>query len=271
MSCKRDSVLGVNTLIWWVGNVGEAGGVQAANLPLAIFGLAEHTSGMALLATGAGNKVGSTIRMLPWLGDVKYLPTVAAALADRWPLARRLVLRAGPKPDFDGILARLEAEGAATLRAARAVPAAAAIYESDVFVKVERWQSCLPRNWKQMTYPECIATLDGATSGLAAPPRLVFDDAAHTVTLDGVPHQVQEPKAYAVYKVIAQPPADMPYIPKAKIRSLVRGVAGQKTIPRLIKTLPNSLRTTVRPCSGRGYCVALPRLNKEKRREVDHK
>jgi hypothetical protein len=112
-----------------------------------------------------------------------------------------------------------------------------------------------------MTDSERITALDAEIPAKAQ--RLLFDDVNHTITLDGVSHHVAEPKAYSVYKAIAQRPANMAYITKKNIRLGIKGVAGQKTIPNLIKTLPHSLRKTVRPCPSRGYCIELPLLNRQ--------
>jgi hypothetical protein len=77
-----------------------------------------------------------------------------------------------------------------------------------------------------------------------SPARVTLDDDSLTVTLDGTPYKVPDPAAYAVYKAILQ--RDRPRITKAGIRGKVKGVKGQKTIPRLIETLPKALQDTVR-------------------------
>jgi hypothetical protein len=85
----------------------------------------------------------------------------------------------------------------------------------------------------------------------AGPPqRLAFDDDTHTVTLDGTPYEIADPQAYAVYKAIVG--RDGCTITKAQIRARVKGVEGQKTISRLIKTLPLALQQTVKR-STKGY------------------
>jgi hypothetical protein len=90
--------------------------------------------------------------------------------------------------------------------------------------------------------------------------RLSFDDDTLTVTLDGTPHKVEDPKAYEVFKVIVG--RESATITKMVIRSRVRGVSGQKTIPNLLKTLPRTLRNTVR-VSTRGYWHQLPEIPEE--------
>jgi hypothetical protein len=91
--------------------------------------------------------------------------------------------------------------------------------------------------------------------------RLVFDDHTHTVTLDGTPHKVDDPKAYAVYKAICRR-GDAPTITKAQIRVQVKGVGGQKTIPNLIDTLPLALHQTVKRNTN-GYWHELPKSPKQ--------
>jgi hypothetical protein len=104
---------------------------------------------------------------------------------------------------------------------------------------------------------------DAAATILAgAPPpqldRLTFDDDTLTVTLDGTRYKVDNPKAYEVYKVIVRRDDNSP-ITKPKIRAKVKQVAGQKTIPNLLDTLPPALRRTVR-VDTRGYWRELPEI-----------
>jgi hypothetical protein len=80
--------------------------------------------------------------------------------------------------------------------------------------------------------------------------RIAFDDHALTVTLDGVPYKIDNPYAYAIYKAVVCRQAAT--ITRKNIRTAVKGVAGDKTIPRLIDTLPDALRRTVRS-STKGY------------------
>jgi hypothetical protein len=86
--------------------------------------------------------------------------------------------------------------------------------------------------------------------------RLTFDDDTLTVVLDGKRHKIDDSQAYAVYKSIAQ--RDTPTITKRGIRSRVRGVRGQKTIPRLLGALPRVLHQTVQ-VSTKGYWLVLPK------------
>jgi hypothetical protein len=85
--------------------------------------------------------------------------------------------------------------------------------------------------------------------------RLTFDDNTLTVTLDGTPHRIKDPKAYAVFKTICA--RDTSTITKMQIRVRVKGVAGRKTIPHLIGTLPPTLQQTVK-VGTRGYWTELP-------------
>lgn len=75
--------------------------------------------------------------------------------------------------------------------------------------------------------------------------RTSFDDDTRTVTLDGARFEVEDPKGYAVYRAIVERPNA--FATKAEIGRAVKGVAGQKTIPRLVRALPEALRRTVRP------------------------
>jgi hypothetical protein len=103
-------------------------------------------------------------------------------------------------------------------------------------------------------------------AGPAAPSgRLTLDPLTHTVTLDGVEHKVDDPKAFAVYQVIAgacpQP------VTRAGIRGQVRGCHGTRKVRDLLDSLPGPLRGTV--CSGRnGYWLDLgaPRRRRRKGR-----
>jgi hypothetical protein len=86
-------------------------------------------------------------------------------------------------------------------------------------------------------------------------PGLAFDDARLTVTLDGAPHEVLNPKAYHVYKAIVT--RTVPKITGDSIRKRVPGVNGQKTIRSLIDGLPKALRLTVKSDT-HGYWFRLP-------------
>jgi hypothetical protein len=66
--------------------------------------------------------------------------------------------------------------------------------------------------------------------------RLRLDDETRTVFLDGAQYPVGDSKAYSVYKAIASKKGDP--ITKTEIGQSVRGVQGEKTIPRLLSKLP---------------------------------
>jgi hypothetical protein len=82
-----------------------------------------------------------------------------------------------------------------------------------------------------------------ATPPPKPPERLSFDHQTQTVTLDGVPHKVADPKAFAVYSVIAN--ACPQPVTQAVIRSKVKGCRGDKKVRQLIDSLPGPLRATV--------------------------
>jgi hypothetical protein len=101
--------------------------------------------------------------------------------------------------------------------------------------------------------------LDGTAEAEAR--RLAFDDDTHTVTLDGVPHKVSDPKAYEVYKTICR--RDGATITKREIGGKVKRVAGAKAIPKLIAALPAAVRRTVRSGPA-GYWHDLPAAEKSR-------
>src|SRR5262249_18772950 len=103
-----------------------------------------------------------------------------------------------------------------------------------------------------------VLRLRAADAALAAPPpsgRLTFDDARLVVTLDGTPHRVDDPRAYAVYKAIAQ--RTTPTITKAAIQEQEPGIKGRKTVYQLAKKLPEPLYETVH-WDTTGYWHTLP-------------
>jgi hypothetical protein len=130
----------------------------------------------------------------------------------------------------------------------------------------EEWLVDLPDKAERTALGELAARELQDLERLAVDPpaRLAFDDDTLTVTLDGTPHRVLEPRAYAVYKAIVR--RQGPTITKAEIRAKIKGLSGQKTIPGLIKILPEPLRKTVSNCN-KGYHTVLP--GKKKSREQD--
>ena len=78
----------------------------------------------------------------------------------------------------------------------------------------------------------------------AQPERLCFDYLTQTVTLDGTPHKIEDPKAFAVYQAIAD--ACPQPVTKAAIQGRVPGCRGEKKVPGLLKSLPTLLQDTVR-------------------------
>jgi hypothetical protein len=84
--------------------------------------------------------------------------------------------------------------------------------------------------------------------------RLRFDQQTLTVFLDGRPIKVNNPKAFLLYKIIAE---NQGPITRSQIRTHGQHFKGDKTVPRLLKTLPPVLRHTVQS-SRSGYWVVLP-------------
>jgi hypothetical protein len=94
--------------------------------------------------------------------------------------------------------------------------------------------------------------------------RLGFDPLTQTITLDGTPYDIADPKAFAVYQAIAC--ACPTPLTKSAIQKLVTGCRGDKKIRRLLDGLPKPLRVTVRSGSN-GYWLNLnPPANPGKRR-----
>jgi hypothetical protein len=76
-----------------------------------------------------------------------------------------------------------------------------------------------------------------------SPWRVSFDVDTQTVTLDGVPHKVENPKAFALYvEILKNRPQPLT---KATLQTKVKGCSGIKTIPRLLKELPERLYKTI--------------------------
>jgi hypothetical protein len=73
--------------------------------------------------------------------------------------------------------------------------------------------------------------------------RLRFDVQTLTVTLDNKPFKISNPKAFSVYKAIADSRPNP--ITRASIQSRVPGCRGEKTIRRLLNTLQEPLRECV--------------------------
>lgn len=99
------------------------------------------------------------------------------------------------------------------------------------------------------------ATTEAGMEGIPPPPeRLTFNLDTHTVTLDGQAYKVPDPKAFLVYKALAD--ARPNPLTKAAIAGKVPGCKGDKTVPSLLKKLPEPLRATVRSGPG-GYWLDL--------------
>lgn len=84
--------------------------------------------------------------------------------------------------------------------------------------------------------------------------RLRFDPLTQTVTLDGKPHKIENPKAFSVYQEIAKSCPNP--LTKAELQKRVPGCKGDKKIRQLFDSLPEPLCVTVR--SGKnGYWLDL--------------
>jgi hypothetical protein len=103
-----------------------------------------------------------------------------------------------------------------------------------------------------------------ATVPLGAPPpevlRLRFDDASLTVVIDdGKPIGVKDPKAYQIFKVIANAAPNI--VPRKTIQNTVAATRGDRTIRKLLLSLPEPLRTAWKNTT-RGYYLRLPAKKK---------
>jgi hypothetical protein len=111
-----------------------------------------------------------------------------------------------------------------------------------------------------------VASIDSKMgAGGAAPsgqssPRLLFDQETLTITLDGQPYQLDDPRAFSLYRAISEASPDL--ITRPAIRLAVKGLQGDKTIPNKINSLPEALRDTVESDT-RGYWIVLPRCLKK--------
>jgi hypothetical protein len=93
--------------------------------------------------------------------------------------------------------------------------------------------------------------------------RLHFDPQTQTITLDGTPYKIADPKAFDVYKEIANS-CPVP-LTQAKLQERVAGCRGDKKIRQLLNGLPKQLRDTV-PSGPNGYWLDLnPLQNRVKR------
>ncbi len=88
--------------------------------------------------------------------------------------------------------------------------------------------------------------------------RLQFDQFTLSVFLDGRKYAIQKPRTFELYCFIATRYfASRRQISQAAIRAELLGFRGQKTIRRILDTLPAELRRTVRS-DPNGFWVVLP-------------
>jgi hypothetical protein len=84
--------------------------------------------------------------------------------------------------------------------------------------------------------------------------RLRFDPLTQTVYLDGAAIPVEDPKAFLLYKTLAEHEGPLT---RRALRSKSGHFRGDKTVPRLRLRLPTRLRNTVRS-NNTGYWLRLP-------------
>jgi hypothetical protein len=92
---------------------------------------------------------------------------------------------------------------------------------------------------------------------VAHPPtkRLMFDAAALIVTLDGTAFHVPDPKAFSIFKLIAD--AAPATLTEMDIQRKVRGTKGRGAVRRRLKSLPAPLRDAIKG-NNRGRWLCLP-------------
>src|SRR5262249_40940278 len=101
--------------------------------------------------------------------------------------------------------------------------------------------------------PQEEATRDGQPEQAK---RFRFDDASLVVSIDGGPPiQVENPKAYLLFKTVAN--ASPRIITAHGIREKVAGLHGDKGIPRTRDELPEPLKSSLKSDT-RGYWLRLP-------------
>jgi hypothetical protein len=124
--------------------------------------------------------------------------------------------------------------------------------------------SALPDELKEHSeaepFPDDQVTPAGAgniDNAVSEGDRLRYDRQTQIITLDGTPHKIEDPKAFAVYKAIADKCPEP--LTKAMIQDRVTGCRGDKKIPHLLDSLPEELRKTI--SSGpNGYWLKLKPL-----------
>jgi hypothetical protein len=102
---------------------------------------------------------------------------------------------------------------------------------------------------------ELAALQTGAASPPEAPPRLRFDDAALTVTLDGQPYPSIDPVPYRLLRALHEAGPDR--IVRGTALLGLHGLKGKK-LSREWNKLPAELREIVRGSGGKGYWLELP-------------
>jgi hypothetical protein len=90
-------------------------------------------------------------------------------------------------------------------------------------------------------------------------PRLTFDQSTWSITMDGLSFENLKPKAFLIYKAVSE----NPNITRQKLRSTIRGIKGDKTIPNALATLPDDLKQTVESDNS-GYWIRLPTRTRKK-------
>ncbi len=118
---------------------------------------------------------------------------------------------------------------------------------STVRKAAERLPKALPKAPPESTTPPAGAT------------RLHFDPQTQAVTLDGKSHPIKNPRAFKLYRAIADCNGEP--ITRAKLRQPPHYFKGDKTVRKLLDTLPSVLGKTVLSHTS-GYWLHLPAAKK---------
>jgi hypothetical protein len=122
-----------------------------------------------------------------------------------------------------------------------------------------------PTDLEQVSINPFAASVSAITQAIQAascppPPRLAFDPLTLTVTLDGIPHAVPDPDAYAAISILHEEGAygaGRPLSGKRHLERIGRG-GDESTLRRWIKSLPPALRALIKGKRGSGRWLQLP-------------
>jgi hypothetical protein len=111
-------------------------------------------------------------------------------------------------------------------------------------IDLDHLARCLRAERSKMDERHALVTAVQANAGgISSSARVSFDVDTQTVTLDNVNHKVDNSKAFALYvEILKNRPLPLT---KAILQTKVGGCRGTKTIPKLLKELPERLYKTI--------------------------